>query len=314
MIKRGHFRIGSNKWNPTIYKGGTEYKAVNVHGYYAELDSFFDVRFSFTAAELQAMSPGDKIYYDESHNRLTTTAGTNTLIGTIFWDYNTHTYDEIPCRRVAGCEILNVNFPDTGKCQQSGSSYMTVKIAQSGSYGAQNKVCSTSSVSDGYHNCCAWYDLLETLQDKSWKTSNTISNSTDLYPAMMLAYRYHTAGTFPGYWYIPASANLRQRTGERDANSEYYFLWQLACSITSGNDNCLSYGRFEGSYGFYDHQSSYEYSATGAAMFSAGNTWGCAYSVTTLKTNSFARWPVMQLWPKERMAEKKQTLTYYHLN
>lgn len=39
MIRRGHFRLGSRKWNPTIYKGGTEYKAVNLYGYY---DEYYD--------------------------------------------------------------------------------------------------------------------------------------------------------------------------------------------------------------------------------------------------------------------------------
>jgi len=38
MIKRAHLRLGSRKWNPTIYKGGTEYKAVNIYGNYAEYE------------------------------------------------------------------------------------------------------------------------------------------------------------------------------------------------------------------------------------------------------------------------------------
>ena len=275
--------------------------------------TFFDVRFSFTEAELQAMSPGDKIYYDESNNRLTTTAGSNTMIGTVFWDYNSYTYDGIPCRRVAGHEILNANYPDTGHCDTNRDP-QKVKIAQDGTYGATHYVCATSSKCDGYHNCCAWYDLLETLSDKSWKTASTINNSTDLYPAMMLAYRYHTPGTYPGYWYIPASANQSTSNAEKNYNSEYYWLWYRAIYTTSSSEP-LNADRFGKKTGYYDHQSSYEYSADGAAMFSVGQTYyGYAWSTTQKKNAGFGRWPVMQLWPKERMVEKSQSLTYYHLN
>ena len=61
---------------------------------------------------------------------------------------------------------------------------------------------------DGVGNTTVLTDLATSQSD--WKTANTITNSYDegYYPAACCAWRFHTAGTSQGQWYLPACGEM----------------------------------------------------------------------------------------------------------
>ena len=273
-------------------------------GYDYSGDRFKDSRYTFTQAELQTLAAKDMIYYDSVTDKLTFTA-TEHPIGMVFrpWDGK--------CVRLVALYPADPKQPDTG-CVNCASGYeaKSCYAPSNSSYAYTNKICPTSSKSDGWHNMKYWYAWLNTLLDDSWKTAPTILSTYES-QAAMTAWRYHTLGTQQGYWYIPASANERNYSNEDNYDSEYRYLWKILSENSSNFSKCVEFTNIHKDvlkddftlYNYmnrnYDHQSSYEYSNNGTAMFAFGWSHGGAYSTSQNKNGVFAQFLAMQLWPKE---------------